>query len=199
MAAPGQPPRFLDQVRARARARHYSRRTEDTYVAWIRRFILFHGRRHPRDLNARDVSDFLTHLATDRHVAASTQNQALGALLFLYRGMFSSCRSNRSTWFAHASPLRLPEVLSRPDVGAVIRKLDGVYGPRWAPPLRRRTAPQRVPRPSRKGTSISSASCEAQRETATGAQCSHDCQGASAATTPRSPGSAPIRPSRRAR
>jgi site-specific recombinase XerD len=79
-----QPRRLLDQVRARAQARHYSRRTEDAYVSWIRRFILFHDRQHPRDLDARDVSTFLTHLATQRKVAASTQNQALEALLFLY-------------------------------------------------------------------------------------------------------------------
>jgi hypothetical protein len=68
-------PHFLDQVRATIRARHYSRRTEDAYVHWIRRFIAFHGRRHPRELRAADITAFITWLAVDQHVAASTQNQ----------------------------------------------------------------------------------------------------------------------------
>jgi len=79
------PPRLLEQVRAEIRARHYSRRTEDAYVHWIRRFIVFHGRRHPRELGAPEISAFVTWLAVERHVAASTQNQALSGVLFLYR------------------------------------------------------------------------------------------------------------------
>jgi integrase len=79
------PPRFLDRVRQALQTRHYSRRTEKAYVGWIRRYILFHGKRHPTQLGAPEVTQFLTALAVDRHVAASTQNQALGALLFLYR------------------------------------------------------------------------------------------------------------------
>jgi site-specific recombinase XerD len=77
-------PRLLDQVRQAIRIRHYSRRTEEAYVHWIRRFILFHGKRHPRELGAREVSSFLGWLA-DRRVSASTQNQALSGVLFLYR------------------------------------------------------------------------------------------------------------------
>jgi site-specific recombinase XerD len=78
-------PRLLDQVREKIRKRHYSRRTEKTYVGWIRRFILFHGKRHPSELGEADVSRYLSHLAVSGRVSASTQNQALSALLFLYR------------------------------------------------------------------------------------------------------------------
>ena len=78
-------PRLLDRVRGAIRARHFSRRTEETYVAWIRRYIFFHGKRHPVEMGAPEVTRFLTSLAVDGHVAASTQNQALSALLFLYR------------------------------------------------------------------------------------------------------------------
>ena len=77
------PPRLLDRVRATVRARHYSRKTEKAYVAWIRRFIVFHGKRHPREMGAAEVTRYLSSLATAGHVAASTQNQALSALLFL--------------------------------------------------------------------------------------------------------------------
>lgn len=79
------PPRLMEQVRAEIRARHTSRRIEDAYVHWIRRFIVFHGRRHPRELGAPEISVFLTWLAVEQHVAASTQNQALSGVLFLYR------------------------------------------------------------------------------------------------------------------
>src|SRR5688500_4117608 len=77
-------PRLLDQVRTTLRARYCSPRTEAAYVAWMRRFILFHGKRHPRDMGAPEIVAFLSHLATARRVSASTQNQALSALLFLY-------------------------------------------------------------------------------------------------------------------
>ncbi len=80
-----QAPRLLDQVRHRVRAKHYSLRTaESSYVDWIKRFILFYGKRHPRDMGAVEVEAFLTSLAVVRKVSASTQNQALGAILFLY-------------------------------------------------------------------------------------------------------------------
>lgn len=80
-------PRLLDRVRAAIRTRQYSYRTEQAYVHWIRRFILFHGRRHPREMGKREVEAFLTHLAVDRHVSPSTQNQALSAILFLYKAV----------------------------------------------------------------------------------------------------------------
>ncbi|NIR29114.1 MAG: integron integrase [Gammaproteobacteria bacterium] len=80
-------PRLLDRVRSAIRARQYSYRTEQAYVHWIRRFILFHGRRHPWEMGKREVETFLTHLAVDRHVSSSTQNQALSAILFLYKAV----------------------------------------------------------------------------------------------------------------
>src|SRR5262245_47551511 len=82
-------PRLLDRVRHAIRARHYSRRTEKAYVHWIRRFIFFHGKRHPSEMGAPEVTRFLTSLAVDARVAASTQNQALSALLFLYRDVLA--------------------------------------------------------------------------------------------------------------
>jgi hypothetical protein len=79
------PPKLLDRVRQLIRTRHYSRRTEEAYASWIRQFIVFHDRRHPSDMRAPEVARFLTWLATERRVASGTQNQALSALLFLYR------------------------------------------------------------------------------------------------------------------
>ena len=79
------PPKLLEQVVARLRVKHYSRRTEEVYVDWIKRFVWFHGKRHPKDMEAADVEAFLTHLAVAGKVSASTQNQAKSALLFLYR------------------------------------------------------------------------------------------------------------------
>lgn len=78
-------PRLLDRMRAEIRLRHYSIRTEEAYVDWARRFILFHGKRHPADMGAEEIRDFLSHLASERNVSASTQNQAKSALLFLYK------------------------------------------------------------------------------------------------------------------
>src|SRR5258708_21419793 len=80
-----QPPRLLDRVRQAIRARHYSRRTEKAYVWWIKRYIFFHGKRHPDELGSAEIVQFLSSLATRGHVSASTQNQAFSALLFLYR------------------------------------------------------------------------------------------------------------------
>jgi len=78
-------PRLLDHVRTAIRLRHYSLRTEDTYVQWIKRFMLFHGQRHPAEMGETEISQFLSMLAVEQHVSASTQNQALNAVLFLYR------------------------------------------------------------------------------------------------------------------
>ena len=80
-----QPPKLLDRLRAACRVRHYSLRTEDCYADWVKRFILFHGKRHPREMGAAEINAFLTHLAVEGHVSASTQNQAFSALLFLYQ------------------------------------------------------------------------------------------------------------------
>lgn len=82
---PNQPKKLLDQVRDDLRLKHYSLRTEEAYVSWIKRYILFHDKRHPAEMGAPEIEAFLTHLAVDQKVAASTQNQALSALLFVYR------------------------------------------------------------------------------------------------------------------
>ena len=119
-------PRLLDRVRAAARLRHYSRRTEAAYVAWIRRYIFFHGKRHPAELGAPEVTRFLSSLATDGRVAASTQNQALGALLFLYRDVLELDLPWLDGVVRAKRPERVPVVLTREEVAAVLRRLTGV-------------------------------------------------------------------------
>jgi integron integrase len=121
-------PKLLDQVRARIRTKHYSIRTETQYVQWVRRYIYFHDKRHPRDLGAPEVEAFLTDLAVVGKVAASTQNQALAALLFLYREVLGI----ELPWLndvTRAKPSRrLPVVLTQAEVRAVLERMDGVYG-----------------------------------------------------------------------
>lgn len=119
-------PKLLDQVRTLLRARHYSRRTEDTYVDWIRRFVHFHGLRHPRDLGRAEVEAFLTHLAVERNVAASTQNQARAALLFLFREVLGLPTEEPWDVVAAKAPGRLPTVLTKAEVRALLAQLSGV-------------------------------------------------------------------------
>ena len=88
-------PKLLAVVRDRTRARHFSYRTEQAYVGWIKRFVLYYGKRHPSEMGAAEVEGFLTHLAVERRVSASTQNQALGAILFLYRHVLENDLSVR--------------------------------------------------------------------------------------------------------
>jgi integron integrase len=121
------PPRLLDQVRHCARTLHYSRRTEETYVHWIRRYILFSGRRHPSGLGAGEVTAFLSSLANDRQVSASTQNQALAALLFLYRRVLGLQLPWLNDIVRAKRPRRLPAVLTRTEVGALLAKLEGTH------------------------------------------------------------------------
>jgi integron integrase len=122
------PPKLLDQVRDRLRVKHYSIRTETQYVQWIKRFIYFHGRRHPRDMGGPEVEAFLTHLAVEGNVAASTQNQALAALLFLYREVLEM----ELPWLDKVTrakrPRRLPVVLTRQEVRRVLAEMNGVHG-----------------------------------------------------------------------
>ena len=106
-------------------ARHFSRRTETAYVAWVRRFIFFHDKRHPADMGGPEVSKFLSALAMDRDVAASTQNQALSALLFLYRAVLGQELPWLDDVVRAKRPARLPVVLSREEVRAVMRHIDG--------------------------------------------------------------------------
>jgi integron integrase len=118
--------KLLDQVRVAIRTRNYSRRTEKAYVGWIRRFILFHGKRHPLDMGPKEVSSFLTHLAVHRHVSASTQNQALSALVFLYREVLGRDVGWLADLVRAKRPKRLPVVLTRPEVASVLDRLQGV-------------------------------------------------------------------------
>jgi integron integrase len=118
-------PRLLDQVREAIRVRHYSIRTEDAYVNWIRQFIRFHGTRHPVELGEAEVNAFLTHLAVERTVAASTQNQALSALLFLYKEVLDRPLDGLGQVVRAKRPERLPVVLTREEVKAVLAHLTG--------------------------------------------------------------------------
>jgi integron integrase len=119
-------PKLLDQVRQAIRTRHYSPRTEETYIHWIKRFIFFHNKRHPGEMAEAEIARFLSNLATESHVSASTQNQALNAVLFLYRQVLRKdigyvngvVRANR--------PKRLPTVLTRQEVRSIFGNLDGV-------------------------------------------------------------------------
>jgi integron integrase len=121
----GQRPKLLDQVRHAIRTRHYSPRTEDAYVHWIRRYVVFHEKRHPSTLGAPDVSRFLTWLAVERHVSASTQNQALSALLFLYRQVLAIEIPAIPPVMRARTPERLPVVLSREEIGGILEQLAG--------------------------------------------------------------------------
>ncbi len=120
---PSKPTRLLDQVRSVIRSRHYSLRTEATYLHWIRRYILFHDKRHPRALGAADVEAFLSHLAVNLDVAANTQNLALAALLFLYRNVLDVDLPWLQGVVRAKKPQRLPTVLSRPDVQRLLAAL----------------------------------------------------------------------------
>jgi len=120
-------PKLLDEVRAVLRFGHYSLRTEEAYVDWIRRFILFHGKRHPREMGQEEVRAFLTHLAAERDVAASTQNQALSAILFLYQKVLK----NDLGWIQGVEraqkPVRLPVVLTREEARQVLAAMPEGY------------------------------------------------------------------------
>ncbi len=127
--ADAEPParRLLDQVRDACRVRHYSLRTERAYAGWIRRFILANGKRHPRETGAVEVEAFLTRLATHGHVAASTQNQALSALLFLYRVVLGTTLPWMDDVIRAKRPRRVPMVLSRPETDRLLAALDGIH------------------------------------------------------------------------
>jgi len=123
---PGPPkPKLLDQVRQAIRARHYSYRTEKAYVGWMKRYIFFHNKRHPADMGEAEIAQFLSSLADDARVSASTQNQALNALLFLYREVL-----DKDIGYVHGvvrarRPTRLPVVLTRQEVKAILSLLTG--------------------------------------------------------------------------
>src|SRR5882672_4934026 len=118
-------PKLLDQLRGRLRVKHYSIRTEQAYVDWVRRFILFHGKRHPRDLGPREVEAFLTHLAVKGRVSASTQNQAKSAILFLFREAIDRELPWLEGVVAARTSQRLPVVLSLEEADAVLGRMRG--------------------------------------------------------------------------
>ncbi len=120
-------PTLLNQVRVAIRTRHYSIRTEQAYVHWVKRFILFHKKRHPAEMGDHEITAFLNHLATEEHVAASTQNQALCAILFLYKNILKrDVGALRIEWAK--KPKKLPVVLSRRETRAIMQQL---HGSKW--------------------------------------------------------------------
>ena len=121
-------PRLIDQVREEIRVRHYSLRTEKTYIQWIRRYILFHDKRHPCEMGEKEISAFLSHLAVTRHVSASTQNQALSAILFLYQKVLDQKLDWLEDVVRAKRPQRLPVVLTRSEVSLLLGEISGVNG-----------------------------------------------------------------------
>jgi integron integrase len=122
------PPKLLDQVRDRIRVKHYSIRTETQYMQWVKRFILFHDKRHPQEMGTTEVEAFLTHLAVNGHVSASTQNQALSALLFLYKEVLGIDLPWLNNVVRAKQPQRLPVVLTRTEVREVLARMKGMHG-----------------------------------------------------------------------
>ena len=120
--------RLLDQVRERIRYKHYSLRTEQQYVYWVRAFVRFHALRHPREMGAPEVEQFLSWLAVERKVAVSTHKQALAALLFLYRSVLGVDLPWLSQFERPKTPVRLPTVLPRGEVSALLNAIEGPVG-----------------------------------------------------------------------
>src|SRR5689334_20875030 len=120
-------PRLLDRVRDAIRYRHYSYRTEQAYVEWVRRYVIFHGKRHPATMGAEEVTAFLTHLATNGSLSASTHQQALSALLFLHRCVLNVDLPWLDALVRPKKTTRLPVVLSRGEVQQVLDELQGTY------------------------------------------------------------------------
>jgi len=119
------PPRLLDRVRHALRSRHYSRKTEKSYCQWIKRFVIFHHMRHPKEMGETEINAFLSHLALKRKVSASTQNQALSALLFLYRRVLKRDIGDLGEVIRARRPKHLPVVMTRDEVRSVLDRMDG--------------------------------------------------------------------------
>lgn len=119
------PRKLLDQVRDTLRTKHYSYRTEQSYIDWIRRYILFHNKRHPMEMGGDEIKQFITYLAVERNVAASTQNQALSALLFLYKHVLEKEIEIPSNLLRTRRPKRLPTVLTHQEALTVINAMHG--------------------------------------------------------------------------
>ena len=119
------PPKLLDQVRYALRTRHYSYRTEKCYIQWIKSYILFHDKRHPAELAENHINQYLTHLAVDKKVAASTQNQSLCAIVFLYKNVLKIDLGDFGPLIWAKKPQRLPVVLSKQEVKQIMEYLHG--------------------------------------------------------------------------
>lgn len=121
------PPRLLNQIRQTMRARHYSFSTEKSYIHWIRRYILFHGKRHPINMGEKEIIQFLSHLAIKKRISVSTQNQAFNALLFLYREVLRIDLQKMDGIVRPKRPMRLPVVLTPNEVAAILLNLHGIH------------------------------------------------------------------------
>ena len=122
------PPKLLERVRTAVRVRHYSRRTEEAYVRWARRYVLFHQKRHPSEMGAPEIEAFLTYLAVELNVASATQNQALNALVFLYRRVLDLPIPDLSAVVRAKKPAKLPTVFTRDEVRRVLAHTEGTSG-----------------------------------------------------------------------
>ena len=123
----GPPAKLLDRVRYRIRVKGYSIRTEQSYVSWVRRFILFHNKRHPQDMGKDEIEAYLTHLAVNRHVSPSTQNQAFNALLFLYRNVLETEFPENINAYRSKRPFRLPTILTKAETMKIISMMTGFH------------------------------------------------------------------------
>jgi integron integrase len=121
-------PKLLEEVRNLIRLKHYSIRTEEAYVYWIKRFVLFHGKKHPAEMGAKEIGSFLSSLAVQGNVAASTQNQALCAIVFLYKKVLNREPGDFSNLVYAKKPTTLPTVLTKNEVKAVLNELPDIYG-----------------------------------------------------------------------
>ena len=120
---------FMDSIRRVLRTHHYSYRTEQAYLHWVKRYIIYHNKKHPHDMGAAEVAEFLTHLANDRKVAAATQNQALNALNFLYTKVLDKPIGQLHGVIRAKQSKRLPVVLTRQEVTSLLEHLEGIYIP----------------------------------------------------------------------
>jgi len=119
------PPKLLEQVKQSLRTKHYSYRTEKSYISWIKQFVLFHGKRHPKDMGEKEISEFLTHLAVKRRVSSSTQNQALCAIVFLYKHVLKKELGDFGDLIWAKKPTSIPVVLTKKEVKSILSELHG--------------------------------------------------------------------------
>ena len=127
MTMENRPKKLLEQVSDQIRLKHYSYRTEETYIQWIRRYILFHNKRHPKEMGVPEIEAFLSHLAVEGNVSASTQNQALSALLFLYKHVLKQELGDRVDAIRAKRPTYLPTVLTPEEVRSILTHMSGIH------------------------------------------------------------------------